>query len=159
LFDTLFPIINVNGMRAPNLVWRPFVVTLSKSAIRQGQQAHIKNYYLAEISLKEIFAILSGFYNFLIQAEATEINPVAHIRQKSKFLGKRQSKHEIRRFSEFQREYVEEKALRHQHKFYLHLADKCVLCCYMKNGSLLNNGLWILKYNFPKWRCYHRCVN
>jgi site-specific recombinase XerD len=49
----------------------------------------IKDYQLSETALKEVFAILSSFYNFLIQEEATEINPVAHIRQKSKFLRKR----------------------------------------------------------------------
>jgi integrase len=86
------------------------VVTLSKSAFRQGQQADVKEYSLSETALKEVFAILSSFYNFLIQEEATEVNPVAHIRQKSKFLRKRQGKPKIRRLSELQWEYVIETA-------------------------------------------------
>ena len=102
--------INKDGLRIPNSAWRPFVVTLSKVAIRQGQQPHIKEYQLSETALKEIFAILSSFYNFLIQEEATEVNPVAHIRQKSKFLRKRQGKSKIRRLSELQWEYVIETA-------------------------------------------------
>lgn len=99
-----------DGMRLPNPNWRPFVVTLSKVAIKQGQVPTIKDYQLSETALKEVFAILSSFYNFLIQEEATEINPIAHIRQKSKFLRKRQGKTKVRRLSELQWEYVIETA-------------------------------------------------
>lgn len=99
-----------DGLRAPNAEWRPFVVTLSKSAVKQGQEAQLKDYAMSETALKEIFAILSSFYNFLIQEEATDVNPIAHIRQKSKFLRKRQGKPKIRRLSELQWEYVIETA-------------------------------------------------
>ena len=102
--------IHKDGLRVPNHDWRPFVVTLSKSEIRQGQQLDIKNYSLSETALKDVFAVLSSFYNFLIQEEATEVNPIAHIRQKSKFLRKRQGKPKIRRLSELQWEYVIETA-------------------------------------------------
>lgn len=99
-----------DGLRVPNSEWRPFVVTISKSAARSGEELKLKNYQMSETALKEIFAILSSFYNFLIQEEVTEINPVAHIRQKSKFLRKRQCKPKIRRLSELQWEYVIETA-------------------------------------------------
>lgn len=99
-----------NAMRVPNPEWRPFVVTISKSANKSGEKCDIKNYCLSETTLKEIFAITSSFYNFLIQIEATEINPVAHIRQKSKFIRKHQSKPKIRRLSQLQWEYVIETA-------------------------------------------------
>lgn len=99
-----------NALRVPNPEWRPFVVTISKSANKSGEKCDIKNYFLSETALKEIFAITSRFYNFLIQIEATEINPVAHIRQKSKFIRKHQSKPKIRRLSELQWEYVIETA-------------------------------------------------
>jgi len=75
-----------------------------------GEALDIKNYQLSETALKEIFAILSSFYNFLIQEEITEVNPISHIRQKSKFLRKRQGKAKIRRLSELQWEYVIETA-------------------------------------------------
>ena len=99
-----------NALRVPNPEWRPFVVTISKSANKSGEKLEVKNYCLSETALKEIFAITSSFYNFLIQIEATEINPVAHIRQKSKFIRKHQSKPKIRRLSELQWEYVIETA-------------------------------------------------
>src|SRR3990167_3281512 len=50
------------GLRIPNSEWRPFVVTLPKSVLRQGQELNIKHYSLSETALKEIFAILSSFY-------------------------------------------------------------------------------------------------
>ncbi|CAM4450635.1 MAG: Tyrosine recombinase XerC [Legionellaceae bacterium] len=98
------------GLRIPNTSWRPFVVTLSKMALKQGQEPSIKHYALSEIALKEIFAILSSFYNFLIQEEILDSNPIANIRQKSKFLRKRQGKPKIRRLSELQWDYIIETA-------------------------------------------------
>ena len=95
-----------DGLRTPNPKWRPFVVTLPKSALRQGQQPNIARYCLSESALREVFAILSSFYNFLIQEEVTDTNPIAHIRQKSKFLRKRQGKPKIRRLTELQWQYV-----------------------------------------------------
>jgi site-specific recombinase XerD len=99
-----------NGLRVPNSEWRPFVVNLSKSARRQGQTPKISDYRLSESALKEVFAILSSFYNFLIQEQVTDVNPIAHIRQKSKFLQKRQGKAKIRRFSELEWAYIIETA-------------------------------------------------
>ena len=102
--------INDNGLRVPNPNWKPFVVTLPKATLKQGIEPNIKLYSLSETALKEIFAILSSFYNFLIQEEVTEVNPIAHIRQKSKFLRKRQGKPKIRRLSNLQWEYIIETA-------------------------------------------------
>lgn len=99
-----------DAQRVPNPEWRPFVVTISKAANKSGEKLEIKNYRMSETALKEIFAITSSFYNFLIQIDTTEINPVAHIRQKSKFIRKHQSKPKIRRLSELQWEYVIETA-------------------------------------------------
>ncbi len=102
--------ITESNLRIPNLAWRPFVVTLPKSSLSQSQQPNIKHYRLSETALKQIFAVLSSFYNYLIQEEATEINPIGHIRQKSKFLRKHQGKPKIRRLSELQWSYVIETA-------------------------------------------------
>ena len=99
-----------NALRVPNHEWRPFVATITKSANKSGEKLEIKNYQLSESALKEIFAITSSFYNFLIQIDVAEINPVAHIRQKSKFFRKHQGKPKIRRLSELQWEYVIETA-------------------------------------------------
>lgn len=94
------------GERVPNSAWRPFVATVSKLQHRQGIKPDRKNYQLSQNALKEIFAILSSFFNFLVQEEVMPTNPVAHIRQKSKFLRKQQGKPKIRRLSELQWDYV-----------------------------------------------------
>lgn len=98
--------IEKNGQRIPNIEWRPFVATTSKSAHRKGTQADIKNFELSQGAIKQLFAILSTFYNYLLQEEYVFMNPVAQIRQKSKFIRKQQSRSQIRRLTELQWEYI-----------------------------------------------------
>lgn len=98
--------INKEGRRIPNPEWRPFVVTVSKSAHRKGLKPNIKDYELSSAAVQDIFSILSSFFNFLIQEDYTEVNPVLHIRQKSKFIRRHQGKFKIRRLSELQWRYV-----------------------------------------------------
>ena len=102
--------IDKNGERIPNPEWRPFVVTISKSAHRAGEKLDVKNYELSSSALKDIFSILSSFYNFLIQEDYTEVNPILHVRQKSKYIRRQQGKPKIRRLSELQWGYVIETA-------------------------------------------------
>lgn len=102
--------ISKEGLRIPNPEWRPFVVTIPKASRRMGQEPSIKDYALSATALKEIFAILGSFYNFLIQEELIESNPVSHVRQKSKHLRKQQGKPKVRRLTELQWEYVIETA-------------------------------------------------
>ena len=89
-----------NGTRTMNPDWRPFVV--------QGKTT--KSYSLSQKTLQAIFAILGSFYNYLIQEEYLELNPVAQIRQKSKYLRKQQGSTPIRRLTELQWAYVIETA-------------------------------------------------
>lgn len=102
--------IDKNGQRMANPEWRPFVAAISKKAHRDGKSPNIKAYTPSQSALQAIFAILSSFYNYLEQEEYTTVNPVAQIRQKSKFLRKHQSKRQIRRLSELQWAYVIETA-------------------------------------------------
>ena len=95
-----------NGMRIPNAAWRPFVVTVSKSAHLQGETPLIKNFELSQGAVREIFAILSSFFQYLVQLEYITVNPVALIRQKSQFLQRTQNTMKIRRLSELQWQYV-----------------------------------------------------
>ncbi len=88
-----------DGRRLPNEEWRPFVVTLSKSARKQGATCSIEQFNLSQGAIQEIFAILSTLFNFLIAEEYLVSNPVALIRQKSKFIRKRQQNAPIRRLS------------------------------------------------------------
>lgn len=103
--------IEQQGLRLPNLVWRPFVVALPKIIRRNGIKPDPQKYSLSQKALQAIFAILGSFYNFLIQENYAEANPVATIRQKnSKYLRKYQSSAVIRRLSELQWIYVIETA-------------------------------------------------
>ncbi len=94
------------GLRRPNPAWRPFVVTLSKAAHREGNRPVVKNFELSVGSIKEMFAILSSFYTYLMQEDYVVMNPIALIRQKSQFIRRHQGPPTIRRLSELQWQYV-----------------------------------------------------
>lgn len=94
------------GQRIPNPEWRPFVVTVSKAEHRIGERPDRKNFELSHGAVKELFAILSTFYNYLLQEEYVYMNPVTLIRQKSNFIRKIQGQPKIRRLSELQWQYV-----------------------------------------------------
>ncbi|HEU5281454.1 MAG TPA: site-specific integrase [Gammaproteobacteria bacterium] len=102
--------IEQQGARVVNPAWRPFVASVSKKAHKDGFEPNVKNYTLSQSALQAIFAILSSYFNYLTQEEYTFGNPVAQIRQKSKFLRKHQGKRAIRRLSELQWAYIIETA-------------------------------------------------
>ena len=90
--------IDRGGERVPNSEWRPYV---GASGVYVASQAAIKS----------LFSVLSSFFNFLIQENYITANPVAQLRQKSKYLRKKQqSKGQIRRLSPLQWDYVMEAA-------------------------------------------------
>ena len=93
---------NKNGERVANPKWRPFVVTISKADFRQGGKPNKNNYKPSQKAVREIFVALSSFYNYLLSENLSEINPVAAIRQKSKFIQKSQLAPKIPRLSEIQ---------------------------------------------------------
>ncbi len=99
-----------SGVRIPNPDWRPFVVTISKSRRRLGAQSEIESFKLSNGAIKEIFAILSTFFNYLMQAEYISSNPVALIRQKSQFIVRHQGESKVRRLSDLQWQVVIETA-------------------------------------------------
>ena len=86
-----------DGLRTPNPRWRPYV-------------SASKEYVLSQAALQSLFSVLSSFFNFLIQENYAAANPVAKMRQKSKFLRGRQGQSRIRRLSPLQWEYVIEAA-------------------------------------------------
>lgn len=94
--------LNQGGERVVNPNWRPFVVKITKSARKSGDEADVKNYELSQSGLQAIFSVLSTYFNYLIQEDMVGLNPVAQIRQKGKFLRKRQGADTIRRLSEAQ---------------------------------------------------------
>ncbi len=101
---------NKQGLRVPNEDWRPFVVTVSKSEFRSGAEADTKQFCPSQSAIKATFTAISSFYEYLIQENLTESNPVALIKQKSKFIRKDQVKPMVRRISTLQWEYVLETA-------------------------------------------------
>lgn len=98
------------GQRKPHPDWRPFVATINKMASQQGIMPDIKKYALSQKALQAIFAVCGSFYNYLIQEDYIHFNPVAQIRQKSKFIRQQKSNHQVRRLSELQWSYVMETA-------------------------------------------------
>ena len=99
-----------NGKRVTNPAWRPFVAAVSKQAFRRGKRADVKQFALSQSALKAIFAVLSSFFNYLIEEDYITANPVLQIRQKSKFIRKQQGHVPIRRLSTLQWTYIIETA-------------------------------------------------
>ena len=85
---------NKQGERIPNEEWRPFITDDS-------------GYFsLSQKSLQALFAVLSTYFNYLLQEDYLRINPVALIRQKSKFLQRSAYQEPVRRISNLQWDYV-----------------------------------------------------
>lgn len=101
---------NKQGMRVNNEDWRPFVSHVSKLSFSNGQVPDKKTFTLSQAAIRATFSILSSFYGFLIQEDAVQHNPVALIRQKSKFVRKEITRKQVRRISNLQWDYVIETA-------------------------------------------------
>ncbi|MFK5914040.1 MAG: site-specific integrase [Woeseiaceae bacterium] len=99
-----------NGTRYPNEDWRPFVVSISKSEHSNGAVVDTNQFCPSQASIKGTFTALSSFYQYLIQENLIEANPVALIKQKSKFIRKEQLTPMVRRISTLQWDYVVETA-------------------------------------------------
>ncbi len=85
------------GERIPNPDWRPYI----------GGNGE---YVASQAAIQSLFSVLSSFFNFLIQENQLAANPVAQMRQKSKFIRKQQGQSKIRRLSPLQWEFVVEAA-------------------------------------------------
>jgi site-specific recombinase XerD len=90
--------VRVLGEWIPNSDWRPFVA--------QDKKSHA----LSPIALSALLAVLSTFFQFLIAENAASMNPVALIRQKSKYVRRVQLQKVHRRLSKMQWSYVLETA-------------------------------------------------
>lgn len=141
-----------NAARIPNPTWRPFIAAVSKAERRRGKDLSTQQFSLSNGSLREVFAILSSFFSYLLQEEYVNSNPVALIRQKSQFLRKNQSQIKIRRLSDLQWQYVIKTAQI--------LADKnpeihertlfimsCLYSMYLRISELTANTRWTPRMN------------
>jgi site-specific recombinase XerD len=135
------------GLRKPHPDWRPFVATVKKIAGREGIVPEIKKYSLSHKALQAIFAICGSFYNYLMQENYIDFNPVAQIRQKSKFIRQRNSKMIIRRLSQLQWSYVIEtveklaKQLPEQHERSLFIM-RALYGMYLRISELAASVRW-----------------
>jgi site-specific recombinase XerD len=85
------------GIKIPNPAWRPFVAKVCKREHKQGELPDKNDYQLSQKAIREIFTILSSFYNYLVLEEKVSVNPVALIKQKSKYLQKQQKQAPVMR--------------------------------------------------------------
>lgn len=143
--------LNKDGLRIPNSEWRPFVATCSKIETAAGKKSREDSYTLSEKAFKEIFAVLGSFYNFLMQENYTEINPVLQIRQKSKYLKKPNTSLKIvRKLSDLQWGYVIETAKimssqepkKHNRTLFI---ISCLYGMYLRISELTANDRWTPK--------------
>ena len=102
--------VRLDGHRVANPEWRPFVVSVSKSAFRDGDVVDITRYASTQATIKATFTALSSFYDFLTQESLVTVNPIKLIRQKSKYVRKDHNQAPVRRLSNLQWDYVIETA-------------------------------------------------
>jgi site-specific recombinase XerD len=95
-----------NGGRTINTAWRPFVAKISKNARRLGHEPDKSTYKLGNKSIEAIFAILGSLFNYLMQEEYLQTNPVALIRQKKGYIQRQQTRKVTRILSKLQWHYV-----------------------------------------------------
>ena len=98
--------ITENGERRAHPDWRPFVLSNSKSAPGAKTVSRQKRYQPSQAAIRSIFAVLSSFYDYLTEESLIDHNPVALIRQKSKFIKKDHNAAPVRRISNLQWDYV-----------------------------------------------------
>lgn len=134
------------GEQVPHPIWRPFTARLSKQQNYAGATATTDDYKLSQAGIKAIFAILGSFYNFLMQEEATVSNPVALIRQKSKFLRKDATQPMIRKLSDAQWQLVINLAKENASKDQQGERDVFILSClygmYLRISELITTNRW-----------------
>jgi len=91
--------IDKDDQRIPNPEWRPFIVKVNKSDYKQGKKPKLSSYQMSQSSIRALFAVLGSFYYHLLLEEKIQRNPIALIRQKSRYLQKRQKQAQIIRLS------------------------------------------------------------
>ena len=132
------------GQRIANAEWRPFIVKCSKAEFGDGVKVKSKQFCPSQATIKALFTSMSSFYVYLMQEELISANPVALIKQKSKFIRKDQSLPIVRRISGLQWEYILEtveqlaKKNSEEHERTLFILN-CLLAMYLRISELVAN--------------------
>ena len=127
--------ISRNGERVVNPAWKPFVS-------KPDKLGNAPSMALSQKSLQALFAVLSTYFNFLIQEDYLRLNPVSLIRQKSKFLQRHAYQEPVRRLSNLQWDFILEtvEALANQqpaeHERTLFVM-KCLFGMYLRISELV----------------------
>jgi len=122
-----------DGTRKPNSEWRPFVVASGK---------RVEEFELSRKSVQALFAVLSTYFNYLLQDGYLETNPIALVRQRSRFVQKHAYMAPIRRISNLQWDYiletVEQLAQQHpqEHERSLFVI-RCLFGMYLRISELV----------------------
>jgi site-specific recombinase XerD len=138
----------INGEKNPNPEWKPFEIHLSKVDHKKGTVVRDKDkYQFSQQALKSLFGVLGSFYNYLIQEEHAQINPVTMMRQKSKFLQKQTRASVVRRLSNAQWEMVlecaKEKATKDKSHERTVFMLSCLYAMYLRISELAATDRWI----------------
>lgn len=137
---------SIQGEKFPNPNWHPFNATLSKIDIKAGHISSKKDYHYSQKALKATFAILSSFYQYCLQEELIKSNPIALIRQKSKFIQKEATSPIIRRLSDEQWHMVLHCAKEKAAKDTRYERDVFILSClygmYLRISELVASSRW-----------------
>lgn len=134
---------NKQGLRVANPDWRPYVIA-SKKADDRDSSSYLNDapqYKSSQKSVQATFAILSSFFNYLMQEEYLESNPVALIRQKSKFIQRNQYQEQVRRISNLQWDTVIDTAERMAEEDAVHertlFIMNCLYAMYLRVSELV----------------------
>lgn len=127
--------VNRNGERVINDQWRPFVS-------KPDKLGNAPSMALSQKSLQSLFAVLSTYFNFLIQEDYLRLNPVSLIRQKSKFLQRHAYQEPVRRLSNLQWDFIletveqlaKENPAEHERTLFI---MKCLFGMYLRISELV----------------------
>jgi len=136
-----------HGEKVPNPEWRPFEAHVSKIDHKAGIEPDRNKYQFSQSALKAMFNILSSFYNYLLQEQVIQVNPLVLIRQKSKFLQKQAKTQLIRRLSNEQWETVinvaKDKAAQNPSHERTVFILSCLFGMYLRISELAATPRWI----------------
>ena len=123
-----------------NKKWKPYILAENK-----------RKYQVSQATWKSIFAVLGSFYQYLIEEEYTEINPVAHIRQKKQYIRQHQGQQPIRRLTELQWSYVIDTAEKMANDDKKHERTLFIMSClygmYLRISELVASDRWTPQMN------------
>ena len=91
-----------NGLYVANKDWRPYLHRPTKLQKSLGMHCHENEYKMTPSARKALFAVVSTFCTYLLQEDYLQKNPVALVRQKSRYIAKVQTETITRKLTDMQ---------------------------------------------------------